>query len=160
MIEAALQRGDAPSEPYGLISDAKERFAQGDKHFAILHLNSALESAVDQFIERQLGTKIPATSLKSILKENYDRLLSNWVLPLSDNLNLELRNREWPSIREIQDLRREAGHPALSRGVAALSDTNWYRLVRAATAAVAKLTGTAAPKSPHPMTGELQAGTN
>ena len=114
-IQAALGRGDVPSEAYALVSDAKQRFEEGDKHIAVLHLNSAMESAVDKFIEDQLGPKIPSASLKNILKDNYGRLLENWVLPLSDQLNLDLRNREWPSIKRIQELRRESGHPDVVR---------------------------------------------
>src|ERR1700747_943894 len=82
-IQTALVRGEAPSESYALVSDAKARFEEGDKHIAVLFLNSAMEAAVAKFIETQLGPKIPPASLKNVLKENYDRLLNNWVLPFS-----------------------------------------------------------------------------
>jgi hypothetical protein len=159
-IQTALGRGDVPIEVYALVSDAKERFEQGDKQIAVLHLNSAMEAAVDRFIEDQLSPRIPAASLKNILKDNYGRLLENWVLPLSDELELDLRNQEWPSIKKIQDLRRESGHPDVVRGIAALSNVEWFRLVKDATSAIAKMTGTTPPKSPHPMWAALQAGTD
>lgn len=159
-VQAALARGDSPSEGYALISDAKERFEENDRHIAVLFLNSAMEAAVDRFIEDQLGPKIPPASLKNILKDNYDRLLNNWVLPLSDQLNLDLRTKEWASIKKIQDLRRESGHPDVVRGIDALEETEWFQLVKDATSAIAKLTGTAPPKAPHPMWAEVQSGTN
>jgi hypothetical protein len=158
-IQTAVGRGETPSEAYALVSDAKERFEQGDKHIAVLHLNSAMESAVDRFIVDQLGPKVPAASLKNVLKENYDRLLSNWVLPLSDELNLDLRNHEWASIKRIQELRRESGHPTVNTGIATLDKIEWFCLVKDATSAISKLTGTVSPKSPHPMWAALQSGT-
>jgi hypothetical protein len=158
-IRTSIRRGDTSLETYALVSDAKERFEQGDKHIAVLHLNSAMESAVDRFIEDQLGPKVPAASLKNVLKENYDRLLSNWVLPLSDELNLDLRNNEWASIKRIQELRRESGHPTVNTGIATIEKIEWFRLVKDATSAISKLTGTAPPKSPHPMWAALQSGT-
>jgi hypothetical protein len=159
-IQAALMRGEPPSESYALISDAKARFEEGDKHIAVLYLNSAMEAAVDRFIEVQLGPRIPPASLKSVLKENYDRLLNNWVLPLSDQLNLDLRKGEWASIKKIQDLRRESGHPEVVRGIDAMNDAEWFGLVKDATSAIAKLTGMSSPKAPHPMYAELQSGTD
>jgi hypothetical protein len=159
-IQAALARGHAPTESYALVSDAKARFEEGDKHIAILYLNSAMEAAVDRFIEAQLVSKIPATSLKNILKDNYGRLLENWVLPLSEQLNLGLRDNEWGSIKKTQDYRRESGHPDVSRGIDALVDNEWFRLVKDGISAIAKLTGTQAPKTPHPMYAEIQSGTN
>jgi HEPN domain-containing protein len=158
-IQIAVGKGESPSEAYALVSDAKERFEQGDKHIAVLHLNSAMEYAVDRFIEDQLGPKVPTASLKNVLKENYDRLLSNWVLPLSDELNLDLRTHEWPSIKRIQELRRESGHPTVNTGIATLDKIEWFRLVKEATSAISKLTGTVPPKSPHPMWAALQSGT-
>jgi hypothetical protein len=158
-IQTAVGRGETPSEAYTLVSDAKERFEQGDKHIAVLHLNSAMEFAVERFIEDQLGPKVPAASLKNVLKENYDRLLSNWVLPLSDELNLDLRNHEWTSIKRIQELRRESGHATVNTGIATLDKIEWFRLVKDATSAISKLTGTVSPKSPHPMWAALQSGT-
>lgn len=158
MIRGALARGEAPSEAYSLVSDAKQRFEDGDEHIAVLHLNSAMEAAVGQFIRDQVGPKIPAPSLEKILRDSYDRQLTNWVLPLSDELNLDLRNKEWTSIRKIQDLRRESGHPQVVSGIATLTDAHWTVLVNDAISAIAKLTGTPQPKSPRPMAGELQAG--
>ena len=118
-----------------------------------------MESAVERFIEDQLGPKVPQVSLKNVLKENYDRLLNNWVLPLSDELNLDLRNHEWASIKRIQELRRESGHPTVNTGIATLDKIEWFRLVKDATSAISKLTGTVPPKSPHPMWAALQSGT-
>lgn len=159
-IRGALTRGEAPSEAYSLVSDAKQRFENGDEHIAVLHLNSAMETAVSHFIRDQVGTKIPAPSLEKILRDGYDRQLTNWVLPLSDELNLDLRNKEWTNIKKIQDLRRESGHPQVVRGIATLTDADWTVLVNDAISAIAKLTGTPQPKSPRPMAGEMQAGTD
>lgn len=159
-IQGALTRGDLPSDPFSLASDAKERFEENDGHIAVLHLNSAMEAAVDEFIRVQLGPKIPAPSLKNVLKENYDRLLNNWVLPLSDELNLDLRNIEWPSIKKIQELRREAGHPLVTTGIATIGEREWLGLVKHVVSAISKLTGIPVPKSPHPMSGEMHSGTD
>jgi hypothetical protein len=157
-IGAALARGEPLADAYALISDANQRYEDGDEHIAALHLNSAMEAAVEQFLRSQLLSKIPAASLNNVLRENYDRLLNNWVLPLSDELNLNLRDNEWPSIKKIQELRREAGHPQLNTGIAALTQADWSSLVKDAKSAISKLLGIPMPKSPHLMTSELHAG--
>ena len=81
-------------------------------------------------------------------------------LPLSEQLNLDLRNGEWVSIKKLQDLRRESGHPDVVRGIDAMNDAEWFKLVKDATSAIAKLTAISPPKAPHAMYAELQSGTD
>ena len=106
-IQHAVERNESPADGFTLLSDSRERYHQGDRKVAIIHLNSALEWAVHHFLDSQLGSKIPSESLKELLKQSHGRLLENWVLPLDRDLALGLERDEWPSIKRIQDLRKE-----------------------------------------------------
>jgi hypothetical protein len=126
---------------------------------AIIGINSALEWAVQRFLRDRLGPKIPSKSLEELLKQSHGRLLDDWVLPLDREISLGFQSHEWPSIKRVQELRREAGHPAVSTGIKNLTDAEFQRLVRDAISAVAKLTGLPTPKMPPPMIGVLSGGT-
>jgi hypothetical protein len=122
-------------------------------------MNSALEWAVQSFLRDSLGSKIPSKSLEELLKQTHGRLLDYWVLPLVRDIGLGLEHSEWPSIKKIQDLRREAGHPTLSNEIPNLTDASFEKFVRDSISAVAKLTRLPMPKVPPRMTGVLSGGT-
>ena len=158
-IQRAIGGNESPPDGFTLLSDSKERFHKGDTRIAIIHLNSALELAVHRFLYAQISSRIPPESLENLLKQTHGRLLSDWVLPLDRVLHLGLERGEWPSIRKVQELRKEAGHPTVSTGLCNLTDLNFAKLVQDATSAVAKLTGIPVPKSPLPMVGAISGGT-
>jgi hypothetical protein len=139
--------------PYGLtlLSDARERFRRDDREVAIIHLNSAVEWAVQEFLRVKLAGHIPARSLDAILETAHARLLDTWILPYSDQMGLGLRENEWPAIRQIQQLRKKAAHPADSAEIESLSEAEFTRLVRSAASTIAKLCSLAVPKLPPPM---------
>jgi hypothetical protein len=158
-IQSAIGKADSPPDGFTLLSDSKDRYHKGDRRIAIMHLNSALEWAVHRFLHAQLSSRIPPESLENLLKQTHGRLLRDWVLPLDRRLHLGLEHGEWPSIRRIQELRKEAGHPTVSTGLCNLTDADFAKLVKDATHAVAKLTGIPVPKSPPPMVGAIAGGT-
>jgi hypothetical protein len=86
--------------------------------------------------------------------------LEDWVLPLMRDAGLNLENTgEWQSIKRIQDFRREAGHPNVSRGLEKLTSQEFSKLVRDATSAMSKLARLDTPKTPPPMFVDLAGGT-
>jgi len=158
-IQRAIGRKQEPSSGFALLSDSRERYYQGEPRIAIIYLNSALEWAVQRFLQNQLSSKIPSEALEKVLNQTHARLLDDWVLPLDRTVGLGLEHREWPSIKKIQRLRREAGHPATSNEIGALTDLDFVKLVADASTAIAKLSGLVAPKVPPPMVGTLAGGT-
>jgi hypothetical protein len=158
-IQQAVVRNERPSDGFTLLSDSRERYYQGDTRVAIIHLNSALEWAVQRFLHDQLGSKIPSKSLEELLKQSHGRLLDDWVLPLDRDLGLGLEQNEWPSVKRIQKLRREAGHPTLVSEINNLTNMDFHWLAKHATSAVAKLSGQTVPKTPPPMDAIIAGGT-
>lgn len=151
--------GDEPLTGFALIVEARQRFAVGDRHMAVIHLSSALEWAVQRFLERHLAGTLPAKSLQTTLKQSHGRLLEDWVLPIARELALDLESQEWPSIKRVQTLRAEAGHPAIGRTWADLSEYDFRVLAQHATSAVSKLLAVQAPKTPPVLSVEAAAGT-
>src|SRR5258708_6549585 len=121
----------------------------------MIYLNSAIEWAVQRFLCAQLGPQIPPKCLEGLLKQSHDRLLNDWVLPLERSAGLNLESNEWPSIKKVQQYRREAGHPSVSTGLSKITDLEFAKLMRDATTAMAKLAGLPVPKAPPPMVGDL-----
>ena len=158
-VQKAIAANEMPADGFALISEARERYEQGDRQVAIINLNSALEWAVERFLRQQLGPRIPPESLDKLLEQTHGRLLSDWVLPLSRSLGLALDNNEWPNIRKIQQLRREAGHPTVRVGIDALYAPEFWKLVKDATSAMVKMTGLPKPKAPPPMTATVHCRT-
>ncbi len=160
MIQQAVSRKEEPCSGFALLSDSRERYYQGEPRIAIIYLNSALEWAVQRFLRDQLSSKIPSKALEKLLgHQTHGRLLDDWVLPLDRTAGLGLEHKEWPSIKKIQKLRREAGHPAKSNEISTLTILDFEKLVRDASTAIAKLSGLVAPKVPPPMMGTLAGGT-
>ena len=81
------------------------------------------------------------------------------MLPLDRSLGLGLELNEWKSIKKIQGLRKEAGHPTLLNEIAKLTRTDFQILVRDAASAVAKLSGLTMPKMPPLMDADVAGGT-
>ncbi len=158
-IQQAVARKEEPSSVFALLSDSRERYYQGEPRIAIIYLNSALEWAVQRFLRDQLSSKIPSEALEKVLSQTHARLLADWVLPLDRTIALGLEHKEWPSIKKIQKLRGEAGHPAKSNEISTLTILDFEKLVRDASTAIAKLSGLVAPKIPPPMVGILAGGT-
>jgi hypothetical protein len=158
-IQQAVGRKEEPSSGFALLSDSRERYYQGEPRIAIIYLNSALEWAVQRFLRNQLSSKIPSEALEKVLSQTHARLLADWVLPLDRTIGLGLEHREWPSIKKIQKLRREAGHPGTSNEISTLTDLDFLKLVRDASTAIAKLSGLAVPKVPPSMVDSLAGGT-
>jgi hypothetical protein len=144
---------------FSLVAEARQRFEENDVQVAIIHLNSALEWCVQTFLNGKLGPVIPQTSLETVLRQSHGRLLTDWVLPLVRQLGIDLESREWPSIRRIQELRAEAGHPSRVVGLASLGEQDFNRLAQDATVTIAKLLGVPTPKMPPPMDAAGATGT-
>ncbi len=158
-IQQAVSRKEEPSSGFALLSDSRERYYQGEPRIAIIYLNSALEWAVQRFLRNQLSSKIPSEALEKLLSQTHARLLADWVLPLDHSIGLGLEHNEWPSLKRIQKLRGEAGHPATTNEIGTLTDLDFVKLVRDASTAIAKLSGLVVPKVPPPMVGSLAGGT-
>lgn len=158
-IRQAIVRNDYPYEVLTLLADSREHYYQSDTRSAIIHLNSAIESAVHRFLRDQLGPAIPQKSLEAVLKQSHSRLLEDWVLPLDRDVGLGLEHNEWQSLKKIQMLRREAGHSTSLNKIENLTSADFDKLVKDACSAVAKLCGFPVPKKPPPLVGIFAGGT-
>lgn len=143
---------------YSLISESKRRWHEGDKKVAILHLNSAIEWSTQEYLRRRLADRLPAETLESVLSQAHGRLLDQWVLPLSRSDGLEIENKEWPRIKRVQTLRREAGHPNVTVGLPAVEDREFTELCHFAISFTAKVLRIEAAKEPPYLEGMAAAG--
>jgi len=143
---------------YSLVSEARRRWHEGDRKVAILHLNSAIEWSTQEYLRRRLMDQLPEETLEVVLRQAHGRLLDEWVLPISRRDALEIENKEWPAIKRVQALRREAGHPNVTVGLGAVEDTEFQRLCHFAIAFTAKVLGTEVAKEPPYLEATAAAG--
>jgi hypothetical protein len=124
---------------------------------AVTQLNAALEWAAQEFVFAQVGGSVPDPTLKAILKQSYDRLLSDWVLPLADQAGIDLRPKDWPQMKKIKELRNMVLHPG--KPLPPIDRQTFTQLRVAAARAASRLLGTAVSKTPPYMTVDEAAGT-
>ena len=158
-LQADLRRQDEPGAGLLLVATAKDRFTEGDRQMAIIHLNSALEWCVQTFVEGELKGVIPPESLKVVLRQAHGRLLNEWVLPLCRKRSIDVESVEWPSVKRVQDLRAEAGHLSRQGDLYALSESEFHTLAKNSISFICKLLGEATPKAPPPLSTATAAGT-
>jgi hypothetical protein len=160
-LQDDLRKQEEPDAGWLLIAAAKERFEEGDRQMAIIHLNSALEAFVQTFIKNELKAVLPQKSLDVVVKQSHGRLLDDWVLPFCGKRNIDIDNKsiEWQSVKRVQDLRREAGHPSKQGSLRALTEFDFYNLTRHSISFICKILHQKAPKTPPPFIGASAAGT-
>jgi hypothetical protein len=150
-IQSALAKNDEPSIGYSFIVDAQERYRQGDKRFAVVQLNAALERAAREFVVKSLATGAGVKSASQASGLVYAALLKKWVLPLAAKQGIGLTGtKEWQDVFEIKDRRNEVAHPTPSGSFPPLTDEMFFGLVGSAVRVMTTLLGVKPPRRPGP----------
>lgn len=158
LVAQRLREGKSHTVGYALLSEGKRRWDEGDRRVAIVHVSSAVEWAVQGFLESYLTDLIPEATLGAILRQAHGRLLDDWVLPISRSLELGLEGPIWESIKKVQRLRREAGHPSVDEGLADLTHSDFVLMCDYLIVAISNLVGCDPAKGPPYLEGSAAAG--